>query len=35
MTASRWTIEWHVANILGSLGLETTAQLTVWAVENG
>jgi DNA-binding NarL/FixJ family response regulator len=29
------TVEWHVSNVLGRLGLESRAQLAVWAHEQG
>ena len=34
MVVSQRTVEWHVANLLGKLGLETKAQLAVWAHEH-
>ncbi|MCC6176269.1 MAG: hypothetical protein IT305_13260 [Chloroflexi bacterium] len=35
LVVSQRTIEWHVANILGKLGLENKRQLTVWALDHG
>jgi DNA-binding NarL/FixJ family response regulator len=35
LVVSERTVEWHVANLLGKLGLETKAQLAVWAHEHG
>jgi DNA-binding NarL/FixJ family response regulator len=31
LVVSHRTVEWHVTNLLGKLGLETRAQLAVWA----
>jgi DNA-binding CsgD family transcriptional regulator len=35
LVVSERTAEWHVANLLGKLDLETRAQLAVWAREHG
>ena len=35
LVVSERTAEWHVANCLGKLGLDTRAQLAVWAARQG
>ncbi len=35
LVVSQRTVEWHVANLLGKLGLQTRAQVAVWAAEHG
>ena len=35
LVVSQRTAEWHVANLIGKLGLETKAQLAIWAHEHG
>ncbi len=35
LVVSERTVEWHVANIRGKLGLQTRAQIAVWALEHG
>ncbi len=35
LVVSERTVEWHVANILGKLGVQTRAQVAVWAAEHG
>jgi DNA-binding NarL/FixJ family response regulator len=35
LLVSKRTAEWHVANLLARLGLETRPQLAVWAHEHG
>ncbi len=34
LVVSERTVEWHVANILGKLGVQTRAQVAVWALEH-
>ena len=35
LVVSRRTVEWHVGNILGKLGLRTRPQLIAWARDHG
>ena len=35
LVVSERTVEWHVANLLGKLGLDSRARLAVWAHEHG
>jgi DNA-binding NarL/FixJ family response regulator len=35
LVVSERTVEWHVDNLLGELGLETKARLVVWTREHG
>jgi len=35
LVVSRRTVEWHVSNILGKLGLQSRSQLVVWARRHG
>jgi non-specific serine/threonine protein kinase len=35
LVVSQRTVEWHVANLLGKLGLETKPQLAIWARDHG
>jgi DNA-binding NarL/FixJ family response regulator len=34
LVVSERTVEWHVANVLGKLGLDSRAQVAVWAFEH-
>jgi DNA-binding NarL/FixJ family response regulator len=35
LVVSERTVEYHVGNILGKLGLSSRSQVAVWAVEHG
>jgi DNA-binding NarL/FixJ family response regulator len=35
LVVSGRTVEWHVSKVLSKLGLESRAQLALWARDNG